>query len=97
MLLALYREDKDQQLFYYYMHDYQGSLFTKYSFTAQWGREFDRGRKKDYYFASRREKDRKLRQILRRRALQGYRLFYSYPSMNSYKILFDDIKVKKTV
>jgi hypothetical protein len=39
--------------------------------------------------------DRKIRNIVRRRIREGYRLFYSYPLINHYHSLYTQILEKR--
>ena len=91
-MLAFYKRIRAHELRYYYVHDYQGSLFAPFAITAIWGRDSRKGRKTEYGFDSRGEMDRKIREILKRRARDGYRLLYSYPSINRYHLLFEDLR-----
>ena len=93
MMLAFYKKTKNkkkQSFLYYYLHDYQGNLFSKYGFTIIWGKEISKGVKREYTFESRIEKDNKIRSILKKRVNENYKLLYSYPVINNYEVLFNN-------
>jgi predicted DNA-binding WGR domain protein len=97
MMLAFFKKDQDNTLRYYYIHDYQGSLLTPFTFTTIWGKSMRMGRKDEYSFETRNTMDKKLREIVRRRARDGYSLFYSYPLVNSYNTLFQNLQRRMAV
>jgi hypothetical protein len=95
MMLAFYKRTPPDELRYYYVHDYQGGLFSPFALTTIWGKESERGRRREYSFENRSDMERKIRKILTTRARDGYKLLYSYPLVNSYHLLYQDI-VQKT-
>jgi predicted DNA-binding WGR domain protein len=88
MMLAFYKKSNKGELFYYYIHDYQGTLFSKSCITVIWGEGIKPGRKKEYSFDNDEDLDKKVREILKLRVKEGYKLLYSYPHINDYKKLF---------
>ena len=94
MMLAFYKRMEADELRYYYVHDYQGGLFSPFALTIIWGREHERGRRKEYGFENRRAMERKIREILKTRAREGYKLLYSYPVVNTYHLLYQDMLQK---
>ena len=83
-MLAFYKRGRADQLQYYYLHDYQGTLYAQHAFTTLWGKGERQGRKAEHSFEDSGEMDRKIRDIVRRRIRDGYRLFYAYPVANHY-------------
>jgi len=90
-MLAFYKRGSGNQLQYYYLHDYQGSLYAQHAFTTIWGRGARGGRKVEHSFESSGEMDKKIRDIVRRRIREGYRLFYAYPMINHYHSFYNHI------
>ena len=95
MVLAFYKKTDDDELLYYYIHDYQGTLFSRYCITAIWGKGVKPGKKKDFIFEDTDEMDNKVREILNKRVKEGYKLLYSYPHINDYKKLFENMETVK--
>jgi predicted DNA-binding WGR domain protein len=92
MLITFYRSDADDEPYFYSIHDRQPSLFGEYAFTVIWGRALRKGREKVYSFESREELDDKLRELVRRRIEEGYRVLYSYFRKNEYRQLRHALK-----
>jgi hypothetical protein len=88
-MLAFYKASTKQKTQYYYIHDYQASLFSPHCLTIIWGKDLQQGRKKEFIFETRAEMDRKIREIVKKRVLENYKLLYSYPQKNDFKKLFD--------
>jgi hypothetical protein len=78
MMVTLYTRDSSGVPRYYTIHDRQGLLFDRYSFTATWGSDASGGGERLFQFQSRREMDRKIRALLRKRLRSGYRVIYTY-------------------
>ena len=95
MMLAFYKKTDKNKLLYYYLHDYQGMLFSKYCITAVWGEGVKPGRKKEFIFENSDELDIKVRDILKIRVKESYKLLYSYPHVNNYKKIFEDFETNK--
>ncbi|MCD6123144.1 MAG: hypothetical protein J7K04_15005 [Spirochaetales bacterium] len=79
MFIALGRMDKNGDFHYYYIHDYQGNLFSKIGVTAIWGINSSKGRQKSYTFENYNEMMKKISGILEKRIKSGYKMFYCYP------------------
>ncbi|MBN1412448.1 MAG: WGR domain-containing protein [Spirochaetales bacterium] len=91
MMIALYRIDTKGRGQYYYLHDYQGNLFSPYSFTTVWGKEMAKGREKLYTFQTRFEMDAKLKDLFGVKVAEGYKVLYAYPHQNFYQHLFSHL------
>jgi predicted DNA-binding WGR domain protein len=85
MMITLYRTDSSGASHYYTLHDRQGHLFSRYSFTVSWGRNLSAAREKLYQFDSQAEMDAKIRNILRGKIVQGYKVLYTYPRPGEMK------------
>ncbi len=96
MMLAFYKKTNKDKVLYYYIHDYQGSFFSKYCITAIWGEGVKPGRKKEFIFENSDDLDTKVRSILKIRVKEGYKLLYSYPHINNYKKIFEDFENLKS-
>ncbi len=77
---------------YYTMHDRQGDLFSPYTFTSVWGTVLQSGREKVFVFDSRKEMDRKLRFLIKKRIESGYKVLYSFFRGSTYTEIFESIK-----
>lgn len=93
MMIAFYKKNNKEELQYYYIHDYQGTLFSKNCITVIWGKGIKPGRKKEYVFDNDNELDKKVREILKLRVKEGYKLLYSYPQINNYKKIFEEFEI----
>ncbi|MFO7850255.1 MAG: WGR domain-containing protein [Spirochaetia bacterium] len=82
--------------YYYTLHDYQTTLFGKYTLTVIWGPSIETGRRKVYTFDSRKEMDKHLRGIVQRRFALGYTLLYSYSRSQKYRKIFSNSSHKDT-
>ena len=87
-MIVTFVRAKGNRRHYYTMHDYQTGLFGTYTLTIIWGPYIETGRRKAYSFETRREMDRKLRELVSRRFSQGYSLLYSYSRSAKYRKLF---------
>ena len=90
MMLAFYKNNTKEETQYYYIHDYQASLFSPYCLTVIWGKDLHQGRKKEYIFESRAGMELKIRNIVKKRVIENYKLLYSYPRKNDFKSLFEN-------
>lgn len=97
MMIALYRITKTGQMDYYYIHDYQGNLFSPYTFTVIWGKDLNTGKERSFTFSTRIEMDEKLRELFNKRVKDGYKLLYSYPQKNNYFHIFENVNRKKAL
>lgn len=77
MQVVLYRKNKNNQLYYYSVDDRQQTLFHPYAITVHWGNKPEGGRERQFYFSSEKEKNRKIRSILKDK-LKSYQVLYSY-------------------
>ncbi len=73
---------------YYTMHDRQGNLFSPYTFTSVWGTVLQSGREKVFTFDSRKEMDKKLRYLIKKRIASGYKVLYSFSRNSAYTEIF---------
>ena len=64
MVLAFYKKTDDDELLYYYIHDYQGTLFSRYCITAIWGKGVKPGKKKDFIFEDKDQKKKEQPQFI---------------------------------
>ena len=78
MMITFYKQNKSGILYYYAIHDHQGTLFPAYSFTTIWGKELNTGREKHYSFENRTSLENRLVQIINKRIKDGYRILYRY-------------------
>ena len=89
-MIALYRVNgNSDDLDYYYIHTYQGNLFSRYTFTTIWGKNVSKGREVSWAFSSREEMDNKMAELFRQKCREDYKLLYSYPAQNGYISLFE--------
>jgi predicted DNA-binding WGR domain protein len=97
MVVTFVKSSGDRR-YYYTLHDYQISLFSRYSLTVIWGPYIETGRRKVYTFDTKQQLDAKLRSLVRRRFSLGYTLLYSYSRSEKYRDLFSkgDTSEKKT-
>jgi predicted DNA-binding WGR domain protein len=91
MLIALYRMNKSNEMDYYYIHNYQGHLFSPHTFTAIWGKNQGRGREKSFTFDSEVDMTTKINDLFRQKLRQGFKLLYTSPRENEYQELFTKI------
>jgi predicted DNA-binding WGR domain protein len=85
MMIALYKINTYNETHYYYIHDYQGHLFSPFTFTAIWGHSQTKGREKSFTFESEQEMKDKISELIFKRLKEGYKLLYSYPQENQYQ------------
>lgn len=78
MMITLFRTDSRGASHYYTLHDRQGHLFSSFSFTVSWGKKLSLSREKAYQFDSEPEMNEKIREILKMKLKDGYRVLYSY-------------------
>ena len=77
---------------YYTIHDRQGHLFSPYTFTSVWGTVLHSGREKVFVFNSRKEMDKKLRFLIKKRIESGYKVLYSFSRGSTYTEIFESIR-----
>ena len=80
---------------YYYMHDYQGHLFSPYTLTVLFGKNFSMGKEKSFTFNTQTEMDAKVRELFKEKLLSGYKLLYTYPPVTHLQDLVDAQKEQK--
>lgn len=78
MIIVLYKTGKNGKSRYYTMHDRQGNLFSPHVLTVLWGNTPNGGREKEYTFQSLEEKDRKIRELVRKKGRTGYKVLYRF-------------------
>ena len=83
-MITLYRVDDPDTIRYYSISDRQGHLFYDNTFTVSWGVALSAGRERLHVFDSRRDMDDKLRELVRRRIRDGYRVLYTYFRAGEY-------------
>ena len=83
MMCALGKLNDKGDFLYYYIHDYQGSLFGEFCLTVIWGKNQGRGRQITYTFKNHADFQKKLRSLLENKMRNGYSVFYSYPLLES--------------
>jgi predicted DNA-binding WGR domain protein len=76
---------------YYTMHDRQGNLFSAYTFTSVWGTVLESGREKVYTFESSADMEKKLRLLMKKRIVSGYKILYSFSRKDVYTKIFNSI------
>ncbi|MFP4618242.1 MAG: hypothetical protein ACLFMZ_05305 [Spirochaetaceae bacterium] len=89
-MVVTFIKTRESGRYYYTLHDYQSSLFGKYTLTVIWGPYIETGRRKVYTFETRKEMDTRLRKIVRRRFALGYTLLYSYSRSPKYRKIFSN-------
>lgn len=77
---------------YYTIHDRQGHLFSPYTFTSIWGTVLQSGRERVFAFNSRKEMDKKLRFLIKKRIESGYKVLYSFSRGSTYTEIFESIR-----
>jgi predicted DNA-binding WGR domain protein len=90
MTITFYKQTKSNSR-YYTMHDRQGNLFSRYTFTSVWGTVLESGREKVYTFDSRGEMEKKVRFLMKKRILSGYKVLYSFSRNSGYTEIFNSI------
>lgn len=93
-MITFYKAKKDGSLRYYSIHDRQSHLFSRFAFSAIYGMNQGSGREKIYTFQTRREMDKKLRDIFNDRIDKGYKVLYSYAKKRKYKTMFQEVGEK---
>jgi predicted DNA-binding WGR domain protein len=88
MVIALYKTDEAIGISYYYIHTYQGHLFSRFSFTAVWGKNLNKGKEMNFSFDTKNEMENRLQELLRSKLDAGFKLLYSYPHTNQYENIF---------
>ena len=76
---------------YYTMHDRQGHLFSPYTFTSVWGTVLQSGREKVFTFDTRRDMEKKMRFLMKKRISSGYKVLYSFSRKSMYTDIFNSI------
>ena len=94
MIVALYKLKLSGEMSYYYMHDYQGHLFSPYTLTSIWGKNFSIGKEKSFTFNTQAEMDEKVRELFREKLLAGYQLLYTYPPSSDFRDIAENTKKK---
>ncbi len=94
MMLALGKLDKKRNFLYYYIHDYQESLFKESLLTVIWGKNQERGRHRTYSFSDPEDMREKLNNLLSRKIREGYHVYYSYPDL---KEILSDIGASRVL
>ena len=92
MLIALYKMNKSNEMSYYYIHNYQGHLFSPHTFTAIWGKNQGKGREKSFTFDSEQEMHDKINELFINKLRDGFKLLYTSPSQNQYEDIFTGLK-----
>ena len=83
MICALGKLNEKGDFLYYYIHDYQGSLFGEFCLTVIWGKNQGIGRQKSYTLANHAEYQRKIRLLIEKKIRSGYSVFYTYPDLKA--------------
>ena len=78
------------------MHDRQGNLFSPYTFTSVWGTVLQSGREKVFTFDTRREMEKKMRFLMKKRIVTGYKVLYSFSRKSMYTDIFNSIMDQQT-
>ncbi len=94
MIIALYKLKHSGEMSYYYMHDYQGHLFSPYTLTSISGKNFSMGREKTYTFNTQTEMDAKVRELFKEKLLSGFKLLYTYPPSSALSDMASILKEK---
>jgi predicted DNA-binding WGR domain protein len=94
MIVALYKLKHSGEMNYYYMHDYQGHLFSPYTLTVIWGKNFSMGKEKSFTFNTQNEMDRKVQELFKDKLSSGFRLLYTYPPSSAFETLEAEHKKK---
>ena len=77
MLVTLYKHDPKGRTWYYSLDDRDQSLFHHYTLTVSWGTDLFAGARRQYTFETLAEKDKKIREILKKKT-RRYKILYSY-------------------
>ncbi|MEA1910164.1 MAG: hypothetical protein U9N32_00625 [Spirochaetota bacterium] len=96
MTITFYKQSKSGSR-YYTMHDRQGNFFSQYTFTSVWGTVLESGREKVFTFDSRGEMEQKMRFLMRKRILSGYKVLYSYSRDSVYTEIFNSFRDQHAV
>lgn len=91
MIITFFKEDAKGHFWYYSVHDRQGNLFADFAFTIIWGREPNAGREKVYLYDSRREMERALRLIIRKKISQGYKVLYRFARKDHFVSILNEL------
>ncbi len=91
MMITFYKAQNDGSLRYYSVHDRQSHLFSKYSFSVIYGMDQGSGRERIFAFQTRREMDKRMREIFNERISKGYKVLYAYAKKGKYRDMFDEI------
>jgi predicted DNA-binding WGR domain protein len=90
MTITFYKKT-DTNSRYYTMHDRQGNLFSRYTFTAVWGTVLQSGREKVFTFDRQQDMEKKLRFLMKKRIKSGYKVLYSFSRKEIYTDIFNSI------
>jgi hypothetical protein len=94
MIIALYKLKESGEMGYYYLHDYQGHLFSPYTLTSIWGKNFSMGKEKSFTFNTQSEMDAKVRELFKEKLLAGFKLLYTYPPSSALSEIANTLKEK---
>lgn len=86
--------NKSDETRYYYIHNYQGHLFSPYTITVIWGKNQSQGKEKSFSFESAGEMNEKINELSSQKLKQGYKLLYTYPPGNKYQHIFSDLQAQ---
>ncbi|MBN1698472.1 MAG: WGR domain-containing protein [Spirochaetales bacterium] len=95
MIIALYKITSHDEISYYYIHDYQGHLFSPYTFTAIWGKNLSMGKEKSFSFSTQSDMDKRIHELFKTKLKQGFKLLYTYPPRNDYQDMFIHLAEKQ--
>jgi hypothetical protein len=90
MMITLFKKDRREKLHYYTIHDRQLTLVSRYALTISSSVEKGGGREKILYFETRREMDRKIRQLFATKIKSGYALLYKFERKDPVDSLFSE-------
>lgn len=88
MIVVLQKTDKAGRLRYYTIHDRQGNLFSPHVLTCRWGLALNAGREKEYTFSSEQEKDKKVRELMKKRFRSQYKVLYGFSRKAEERVFF---------
>ncbi len=78
MIVTLYRTAVDGRTQYYTIHDRQQLLDTPYALCASWRIGMGRERERTHRCETLGERDRLIRDLIRKRTRDGYKILYTF-------------------
>lgn len=97
MVIILYKTNENGTTWYYTIDDRQPQLFAEWSFTVHWGTALNSGREKLYQFDNFKAKNKKIKDLIKKKVKENYKMLYGFSRDAKEKEMFEEIQANKKI